>query len=823
MPSKHDASAKKRNPNQLKDFEKKRAKVGKKKLPTRTATKAIARTRVIALPPQTLRSERNANVATTHRNVSLSELLIQCAHFSPKVRRDALHGLRELLVAQPAAATAASLHALLDRALTMVADDESDVRRALALTLDALWRAVDYRRLAPFAALVVAHFSAALTHMSERVRVESLALLDTFVAAHARAVAAPVHWIPLLQCFDHDGGLLKLAVSGRSSVRTAIRDAVLSSLTRLLAVAVEHHRATDANAINADTAPITVVRAADAAVDAGAGVTSVAALSSSPAALDAFLMQFAERAVPTLFQCWLECAPSDPRPQLSHMRAVLDALLTLLDAVRQRTRARLSRAQLAGEWRRRFLRSSEQYVFVHFPMLAPETSGGNGVDNVDESRLAVNVAVAQLMAAFLPAPEPRPQWLGAKLLPFLESALQSKLIARRWTTVAPLLDIVESLLVELGNTSERRSLFVAFARFFGALQPNATAAKRTAVAILHRIVERTSVATPDDEMQLVVECVSALPRMLWQLRADDAAATLACLDSLLSFARRQPTQVAALGTIGSALIPFFFTHRRDTGAPLFGPFALLDDSLQHRALDVARYLLDATQDAALVRAIAACLVSSTGPPQLPPVGTALYALETIGAVLPLELHLSFAMTLLLEARDENAEVRWSRREAVANHIVVSLRGAAGGAAALDALLQPLLLAWLASDAATVDTEAALLLVVRCRRVMPQLEHLYARAVVRHALWHPTMGVAPWSWLLATHDAVLLECIDVLTSEAEPSSLSAVQTLVDCAQRWKLAHGHAALPRAHSASMRHFGLAVAEHYADSGARVRQLAE
>jgi hypothetical protein len=40
----------------------------------------------------------------------------------------------------------------------MVADDVVEVRRALSQTLDALWRAVDARQLAPFASLVVAHF-----------------------------------------------------------------------------------------------------------------------------------------------------------------------------------------------------------------------------------------------------------------------------------------------------------------------------------------------------------------------------------------------------------------------------------------------------------------------------------------------------------------------------------------------------------------------------------------------------------------------------------------------------------------------------------------
>jgi hypothetical protein len=248
------------------------------------------------------------------------------------------------------------------------------------------------------------------------------------------------------------------------------------------------------------------VRAVDAAVDAGAGVTSVAALSNSPAALDAFLMQFAERAVPTLLQCWLECAPSEPRAAaelVAHARRARHRCSRCSTPCGERTRARLSRGQLAAEWRRRFLRSSEQYVFVHFPMLAPETSDGNGVDNVDEPRLAVNVAVARNSwpptCHCRPTSSQRPQWLGAKLLPFLDSALQSsassRAAGRRWRRCSTSSSRCST---SSANTRERRSFFVAFARTCSArCRPTPRAAKRTAVAMLHRIVERTSAATPD--------------------------------------------------------------------------------------------------------------------------------------------------------------------------------------------------------------------------------------------------------------------------------------------------------------------------------------
>jgi hypothetical protein len=36
-------------------------------------------------------------------------------------------------------------------------------------------------------------------------------------------------------------------------------------------------------------------------------------------------------------------------------------------------------------------------VFVHFPLLAPDPSDGNGVDDIDDARLSINVAIVERM------------------------------------------------------------------------------------------------------------------------------------------------------------------------------------------------------------------------------------------------------------------------------------------------------------------------------------------------------------------------------------------------------------------------------------------
>jgi hypothetical protein len=187
---------------------------------------------------------------------------------------------------------------------------------------------------------------------------------------------------------------------------------------------------------------------------------------------------------------------------------------------------------------------------------------------------------------------------------------------------------------------------------------------------------------------------------------------------------------------------------------------------------------------------------------------------------PRELQISFAMTILQQSQDADDDVRWSKRLPLVRYVARSL-GAALGAHVLDAMLDAMLTAWLQGEH-VLEIEAALLLAVQLRRKLPRLAPLYARGVALHALAHAG-GVQPWAWLLDTHDALLLQCIDVLLQHGAPSSQRALQTLSDCAQRWKLAHGYAPLPEPQASNVRAFATLGAEHFSDSAARLLLLAE
>jgi hypothetical protein len=153
--------------------------------------------------------------------------------------------------------------------------------------------------------------------------------------------------------------------------------------------------------------------------------------------------------------------------------------------------------------------------FVHFPLLAPDPSDGNGVDDIDDARLSINVAIAELMVLCLPAAFCREHVL-------------------RIATVAPLLDVAQTLIDDLGSDAQRLQLFDAF----GLLVQDAAAGRRRSSASASRCCAASSYgSTPVDsllpELELIIGCIVALSRMLWQLKDSDVDASLSLFDTML--------------------------------------------------------------------------------------------------------------------------------------------------------------------------------------------------------------------------------------------------------------------------------------------------
>ncbi len=134
----------------------------------------------------------------------------------------------------------------------------------------------------------------------------------------------------------------------------------------------------------------------------------------------------------------------------------------------------------------------------------------------------------------------------------------------RTATVA--LDVAQTLIDDLGSDVQRLQLFDAFACLFKTLQPGGTDQAR----LLRRIV--VAGRHPNDsllpELELIIGCIMALSRMLWQLKDSDVDASPSLLNTMLAFAHRHARQRNALALLESGMQLLFFTYRRDNNAAI---------------------------------------------------------------------------------------------------------------------------------------------------------------------------------------------------------------------------------------------------------------
>ena len=118
----------------VKDFEKKKQKLGKKKLAPTNSTSTQFKARSVVLPDQTIGAERGEPVS--HRQLTLGELVGQLKHYSADVRHDAVRGLLELVTRHPEVLAPRAAE-LLDAALPALTDGDRAVRAATLALLRA--------------------------------------------------------------------------------------------------------------------------------------------------------------------------------------------------------------------------------------------------------------------------------------------------------------------------------------------------------------------------------------------------------------------------------------------------------------------------------------------------------------------------------------------------------------------------------------------------------------------------------------------------------------------------------------------------------------
>ncbi|KAF4572843.1 hypothetical protein EYR36_007353 [Pleurotus pulmonarius] len=169
-------SAKKRK-EKAADFSKAKLKLGKGKQTPSNVIDTSFKARSIALPNQSISREKDVNVPTTRKNLSIDDLVTHLKHYNPGIRRDALSSMRELLDAHWEILES-SLPSLINACVRLIADEDASVRKSLLQFLSWLLPRIPQENLIPHASVLLLFTTSAQTHIFPEIRLDAIRIVD---------------------------------------------------------------------------------------------------------------------------------------------------------------------------------------------------------------------------------------------------------------------------------------------------------------------------------------------------------------------------------------------------------------------------------------------------------------------------------------------------------------------------------------------------------------------------------------------------------------------------------------------------------------------
>ncbi|XP_076869271.1 testis-expressed protein 10 homolog [Brachyhypopomus gauderio] len=397
------------------DFRKVKLKVGKKKPRLENATNTSFKSRSIHLPEQLNRD----GGPTTHRQLTIKDLLSQLHHYNSTVKQDALLGLRDLLGTHPSLVEQHA-SAVLSEVAALFTDRDGAVRGAATRLLRFLAQCVPAEHVAPFFPLLSAHLTCAMTHIAAGIQEDSLRVLDVLLE-HYPALLSQRHTVLLANFLelisqrrmggvrggaggDKGPGKTSYALSvstSRSVTAQQWRLTVLLRLSRFLQAVVEERPADEAAAADGlsvwagEKGVVTPVEVSweDHAFRHGA-VRVFENSGAKPTPHSTFRLRpdsepgagvseelctaetvqgFAETLVPLLLEIWVEAmggegAPSDSGHLLSEeAMALMYQILTILQLLRRLAPHRDQQDMLDAWFRNSYLSEFKQHFMKNFP------------------------------------------------------------------------------------------------------------------------------------------------------------------------------------------------------------------------------------------------------------------------------------------------------------------------------------------------------------------------------------------------------------------------------------------------------------------------
>ncbi|XVF07548.1 hypothetical protein REPUB_Repub06bG0148500 [Reevesia pubescens] len=203
------------------DFKKIKRKLGRKLPPPKNATNTEIKSKAIVLPEQSVATNKEG-LAVSKKGLTLKELLQQTSHHNAKVRRDALMGIKDLVLNHPAEL---KLHryAVIEKLRERISDEDKVVREALY----QLFKSVIFPGCAEdnqglFISLMMTYIFNAMTNLAIDIRLMAFKFFDLVVQYHPPCFS--LYAEKILQSYEdilrknqfhlEDKGKLKSTLSG---------------------------------------------------------------------------------------------------------------------------------------------------------------------------------------------------------------------------------------------------------------------------------------------------------------------------------------------------------------------------------------------------------------------------------------------------------------------------------------------------------------------------------------------------------------------------------------------------------------------------------
>jgi hypothetical protein len=163
---------KRKKGTQVVDFKRPKVKVGKKLKPA-NATDTSFTARSVRMPGQ--HSIQEKGDAVTKRNLNMKDLMTQLEHYSAKVRKDALWGIKELTsVHKNVVLGGETLGRLLRRLIELVVDNDKEVRKALLALFHHLFQHVDDSVGSSIINVYIAYIGSAMSNLESDIRLDAI-------------------------------------------------------------------------------------------------------------------------------------------------------------------------------------------------------------------------------------------------------------------------------------------------------------------------------------------------------------------------------------------------------------------------------------------------------------------------------------------------------------------------------------------------------------------------------------------------------------------------------------------------------------------------